>query len=177
MQQGGDPVVNGDSTVIWTKTDAGRVEMQSRAVVKERALRNLLLLIDGRKPEQMLLQSLAGIGQHDFFALQDLGLIAPSGSVPATAPGALAPVDLEVEVEAASETTDAAPLDYAQFTAALTQIISKELGLRGFMLTLAVEKAATAEALQDVARRTLAQVRTRKGDAAEAAARRQLFGH
>jgi hypothetical protein len=68
------------------------------------------------------------------------------------------------------------PLDYGQFTAALTGIISSELGLRGFVLTLAVEKAATIEELQAVAQRTLTQIRDRKGDAAAAAARRTLYG-
>ena len=33
--------------MIWIKTDAGRHEMQARALVKERARRNLLLVIDG----------------------------------------------------------------------------------------------------------------------------------
>jgi hypothetical protein len=70
----------------------------------------------------------------------------------------------------------AGPLDYAQFTTALTQLISRELGLRGFVLTLSVEKAATIEALQAVAARTLAQIAERKGEASAAAARRLLYG-
>ena len=41
--------------MIWTKTEAGRIEMQARAVVKERPQRNLLLVIDGIKTEEMLL--------------------------------------------------------------------------------------------------------------------------
>jgi len=69
-----------------------------------------------------------------------------------------------------------APLDYAQFTATLTRLISGELGLRGFVLTLAVEKAGTIEELQAVAQRTVTQIRERKGDAAAAAARRALYG-
>ena len=68
------------------------------------------------------------------------------------------------------------PLDYAQFTATLTQMISKELGLRGFVLTLAVEKAGTAQELQAVAQRTIEQIRERKGDAAAVTAQRALFG-
>ena len=51
----------GNIPVIWVKTDAGRAEMQTRALVKERARRNLLLLIDGSKSEEMLLANLAGI--------------------------------------------------------------------------------------------------------------------
>ena len=164
--------------MIWVKTEAGRLEMQSRALVKERAQRNLLLVIDGIKTEELLLQGLAGISMTDFEVLQSLGLIAPvagSGNVrigrPAGAPAAEA-----APAPAAAPAEPAAPLDYAQFTAALTQMISAELGLRGFVLTLAVEKAGTIEELRAVADRTIAQIAERKGEAKAAAARRQLYG-
>ena len=165
--------------MIWTKTEAGRVEMQARSVVKERPQRNLLLVIDGIKTEEMLLANLAGISAKDFVELHALGLIAPvsaSGRGTASQPGRLtgsAAPDQHAPVAAAAP---AAPLDYAQFTAMLTQMISKELGLRGFVLTLAVEKAGTAEELQSVATRTIDQIRERKGDAAAAAAQRALYG-
>ena len=157
--------------MIWAKTDAGRIEIQTRALVKERARRNLLLLIDGVKSEEMLLAGLAGISAEDFQALQTLALIVPLAGAPpraAAAPPAAA--------AATPEAAPAAPLDYGQFTAALTQLISSHLGLRGFVLTLAVEKAGTTEELQAVAQRTLEQIRERRGDAAAAAARRTLYG-
>jgi len=149
--------------------------MQARALVKERAQRNLLLVIDGVKTEEMLLANLAGISAADFAELHSLGLIAPvvgsnkvmTGSRASTAAaGSAAPAPAAEPV----------PLDYAQFTGALTQIISKELGLRGFTLTLAVEKASTIEELRAVADRTIEQLRERKGEAAAAAARRTLYG-
>ena len=162
--------------MIWTKTEAGRVEMQARTVVKERPQRNLLLVIDGIKTEEMLLANLAGISAKDFVELHSLGLIAPvsasargTASQPGRLTGSAAP-------EQHAPAAPAAPLDYAQFTATLTQMISKELGLRGFVLTLAVEKAGTAEELQAVATRTIDQIRERKGDAAAAAAQRALYG-
>lgn len=145
--------------------------MQARALVKERAQRNLLLVIDGLKTDEMLLANLAGITRDDFVALQSLGLIVPvtptSVSRSGGSPSARAP---------AAPAADPVPLDYAQFTQALTQLISKELGLRGFVLTLAVEKAGTAEELQAVAQRALTQVAERKGEAVAAAARRLLYG-
>ena len=144
--------------------------MQARALVKERAQRNLLLVIDGVKTEELLLANLAGISATDFAELQSLGLIAPAaGGSSKGATGsrtAAAPAPAAEPVE----------LDYAQFTGALTQIISKELGLRGFTLTLAVEKASTIEELRAVADRTIEQLRDRKGEAAAAAARRTLYG-
>lgn len=168
------------SSVIWAKTDAGRLEMQSRALVKDRATRNLLLVIDGIKSEAMLLANVAGISRDSFDTLRDLGLIAergaalPHGAAPANS-AATAPSPAAV-TKAALVAADAAPLDYAEFTATLTQLISKELGLRGFMLTLAVEKAGTPDELQGVARRVLEQIGERRGDAAKALARRMLYG-
>jgi hypothetical protein len=149
--------------------------MQARALVKERAQRNLLLVIDGAKSEEMLLANVAGISSADFSALYALGLIAPA----APALRSRAPISVAAPPAAAATAApqrEQAPLDYAAFTAALTQLISKELGLRGFVLTLAVEKASTIEELQAVAQRTLAQIAERKGDAVAAAARRTLYG-
>ena len=170
--------VNGNSSVIWAKTDAGRTEMQARALVKERAQRNLLLVIDGIKTEEMLLANLAGISADDFAALQSLGLIVPVAAPAASRAGgsATARSGAPAPAPAAAPPAEPAALDYGQFTAALTQMISKELGLRGFVLTLAVEKAGTIEELQAVAQRTLAQIAERKGEAVAAAARRTLYG-
>ena len=154
--------------MIWSKTDAGRTEMQARALVRERAQRNLLLVIDGVKTEEALLAGMAGIGPEDFAALQSLGLIAPAGAASGSRSAGSAPVR--------APAAEAAPLDYGQFTAMLTQLISKELGLRGFVLALAVEKAGTPEELQAVAQRVITQVGERKGEAAATAARRALYG-
>ena len=153
--------------------------MQARALVKERAQRNLLLVIDGIKSEEMLLVNLAGIASADFQTLRELGLIAPVGPSPARSPGVTQPPSPRPAATAPaplSPVADAVPLDYATFTATLTQMISNELGLRGFVLTLAVEKASTIEELQAVAQRTINQIRDRNGDAAAATARRALYG-
>ena len=164
--------------MIWVKTDAGRAEMQNRALVKERARRNLLLLIDGVKSEEMLLVNLAGITAADFQELRKLDLIAPAaGAVtvgnPARAGGA---AGAETTRSTTSMPLDVKSLDYSAFTAALTKIISTHLGLRGFTLTLAVDKASTIEELRDVAQRVLEQVRERKGEAAASEARKTLYG-
>ncbi len=178
--------------VIWAKTEAGRAEIGARALVKDRARRNLLLVIDGRKTDQMLLEHLAGISAQDFTLLESLGLIAPAGSAADAVQGGSAhpPVDTAPAVPVvpvvpvfepataapAPSAAPAVPPDYPQFTAALTQLTSRELALRGFMLTLAVEKASTPEELRAVADRALAQVRERRGEASAAAASRALFG-
>lgn len=167
--------------MIWTKTDAGRIEMTARTLVKERAQRNLLLLIDGAKSEEMLLANVVGVTIEDFRALEAMGLIAqvagsgssrisPPASAAATVPAALSGGG------GVGTPVDPGELDYAKFTATLTQMISSELGLRGFTLTLAVEKASTIEELRDVADRTIEQIRSRKGEPAAHKARRLLYG-
>lgn len=164
--------------MIWQKTDAGRVEMTARALVKERAQRNLLLLIDGAKSEDMLLANVTGVTLEDLRALEGMGLIAPvsgSGSSRLHAGGAAAGA-ASPAASAPAAPAEVGELDYAKFTAALTQMISAELGLRGFTLTLAVEKAGTIEELRDVADRTIEQIRSRKGEPAAQKARRALYG-
>ena len=157
--------------LIWFKTDAGRAEVQGRALVKERAQRNLLLLIDGVASEDKLLHEVTGVTAADFAALQALGLIVADRRVTVNR-GATSAANRASPTAAAP----AAPVDYAQFTKVLTELISRELGLRGFMLTLAVEKAATTQDLLAVAQRTLEQITERQGEAAALAARRLLFG-
>ena len=161
--------------MIWVKTDAGRAEMQNRALVKERARRNLLLLIDGQKSEEMLLANLAGITAADFQELRKLDLIAPaSGAVTVGNPARA--TSSESSRPTVPLPLDGKSLDYSAFTAALTKLISNHLGLRGFTLTLAVDKASTIEELRDVAQRVLEQVRERKGDAVASEARKTLYG-
>lgn len=165
--------------MIWAKTDAGRAEMQAKALIKERSQRNLLLLIDGQKTEEMLLANVAGIKPEDFAALHAMGLIEAVAGRGAPRPMAAAPAAAPVQAPAAAPAEAPAAsgeLDYGQFTEKLTQLISKELGLRGFTLTLAVEKASTTEDLIDVANRTIEQIKDRKGAPAADAARRALFG-
>jgi hypothetical protein len=158
--------------MIWSKTEAGRVEMQTRALVKERTQRNLLLLIDGIKSQEMLLSSIAGVSRADFEALAAMGLIVQTGSSEGAAPSSSS----SRSAAAAAPAAAAEPSDYAVFTQTLTQLISSELGLRGFTLTLAVEKAGTNEELRAVADRVIAQIAERKGADAADRAHRKLYG-
>ena len=169
--------------MIWVKTEAGRAEMQTRALVKDRARRNLLLLIDGAKSEEMLLANLAGISADDFQELRKLDLIAPAagavtvGGTSRPTFAASAPMPLVETVQpTVPQPLPAGPLDYSSFTAALTKLISSNLGLRGFTLTLAVDKASTIEELQSVAQRVIDQIRDRKGESAAVEARKTLYG-
>jgi hypothetical protein len=169
---------------MWVKTDAGRAEMQTRALVKERPLRNLLLLIDGSKSDAVLLTSVSGVSLQEIESLQALGLIEQTPGR-ATAPAPLSAssssprgaVTAPAPLSAASPSQHPAPpTTYAEFTAMLTKLISTHLGLRGLPLTLALEKAATVDDLRDVARRVVEQIRSRRGPAVAHLAEQQLFG-
>ena len=161
----------GERLVIWIKTEAGRGEIQARAVVQDRARRTLLLLVDGLKSEEMLLASLAGVTAADFVTLQRLNLIKPVSG------GVFLGDSSRAAARHASDTAPAValpPLDRGQFYAALTKLISTHLGLRGVILILAVEKAGTLEELHDVAQRAIALIRDRKGEAAATEAKTTL---
>ena len=156
--------------------------MQSRALVKERARRNLLLLIDGTKSEEALLSSLTGVTAADFQELRKLDLIVPAaGAVTVGNAARPASPDSNLPTVPQSLLSAAAPVppmpsDLARFRAVLTQLISANLGLRGFTVTLAAERASTAEELREVSQRVLEQIRERKGEAVAAESRRILYG-
>lgn len=160
--------------MIWAKTDAGRAEMQARSLVKDRAQRNLLLVIDGKKTAERLLADLAGISAADFATLEGLGLITQVGPPPAppsppVAASANRSVDVDVDV-------DINAFDYATLRAAIGRLISKELGMRGFAMSMILEESMTVEDLKDVAQRTLRMIAERKGLAAAEEASKVLFG-
>jgi hypothetical protein len=159
--------------LIWAKTDAGRAEMQARALVKERAQRNLLLVIDGKTSAETLLAKLAGITAADFEQLESLGLIAAvAAPAPPPARAAAASVDTDfgetVDIDVSGQT-------YATLRAAIGQLISKELGMRGFALSMVLDESITVDDLKDVARRVLKQIGDRKGAAAAAEAKKFLL--
>ena len=162
--------------LIWAKTDAGRTEMQARVLVKERAQRNLLLVIDGKTPADVLLAQLAGISAADFERLASLGLIEavaapapPPRPAPAAAP-APAVGDTVVDIDVSGHS-------YAALRGAIGKLISKELGMRGFALSMVLDESMTIEDLKDVAQRVVKQIGDRKGQAAAEAARQFLLRH
>ena len=140
----------------WAKTDAGQIEA--------------------------LLASPADIPAIDIQAFASAGFALPTeprcasgaiGALPECVPACVA----AARWPAATDLSHSSALpDDGQLAAALIQLISTELGLRGFMLTIAVEKARSKAELRSVAQRTIDQIRTHRGDAAAAAALRTLDG-
>ena len=140
--------------MIWAKTDAGRAEMQARALVKDRAQRNLLLVIDGKTSAETLLAKLAGITAADFAALESLGLIAP------VAPPAPPPPHRRAAARPRRGRCRRHRRQRARLrrpcAAPSARLISKELGMRGFALSMILDESMTVEDLKDVAQRDAA---------------------
>lgn len=155
--------------MIWAKTDAGRAEMLARSLVKDRAQRNLLLIIDGKTQAEKLLAGLAGISPMDFTTLESLGLITPVAP-PVAAPAPPAP--------ASSDTVDidVSGHDYATLRGSIGLLISRELGMRGLTMSMVLEEAASVDDLKEIAQRVLKQIADRKGPVVAAAARKFLLG-
>ena len=153
----------------WVKTtDAGQIETQA-------------LLVQEQPQCDPLLASPAGTSTIDTQALASTGLMTSpepccSGRVPEVAPQrdtVFAAVRWPVATGLSHSPT---VLDHGQLAATLIQLISTELGLRGFMLTIAVEKTRSNAELRSVAQRAIDQIRTHRGDEAAAAAQRTLDG-
>lgn len=151
--------------MIWVKTDAGRVEIQLRARLKDRHLRALLVLVDGKKSEEAVLQSLPGSSVEDLAKLRELGLIGP---VATDAPGPLR------AAPPAPSGSGIAARDFADLVVELKVIISAHLGLGGLGLTLALEQATSTEELAHVAQRAIEQIEGRQGLQAPRSARAAL---
>ena len=66
--------------------------------------------------------------------------------------------------------------DYATLRGAIGRMISKELGMRGFALSMILEESTTIEDLQEVAQRLLKTIAERKGIAAADEVSKALFG-
>jgi hypothetical protein len=161
--------------LIWAKTEAGRAEIQARALVKDRAQRNLLLIIDGKTPAEKLLASLAGITAADFGQLESLGLITAVG-VPAP-PSAPAPAASTNAKRGGGVDIDVSGHSFAALRGAIGQLISKEFGMRGFALSMVLDESLTIDDLKDVAERVLKRIGDSKGPAAAAAAKSFLLRH
>lgn len=175
--------------LAYQKTDAGRVEIKTRALSLSRSARNLLLVIDGTKTAQTWLGLVNGCNEADIFFLLEQGLIAPAGGARATAvpapqaapaptrqPGSSQPpADLPVLTEEAEIDIASVALRYEELYSLLTQYAKQYLGLlKGYRMVLEVERCADLAELQDLARRFIDDVRQAQGDDVAAQLRQAL---
>ncbi|MDT9000891.1 hypothetical protein RQP53_16565 [Paucibacter sp. APW11] len=166
----------------YQKTDAGRAEIKSRALVSSRVARNLLLVIDAGKTAREWLGLVQGASEADFALLFQHGLISLHGgiaAVPVPAPAAVAasssvfttvaaaaaPTPVTSTEGAGAGAGSAPQLDYAELYAYLTRHAKQYLGLiKGYKVVLEVERCGSLAELQAYALRFVEMVREAQGD-------------
>jgi hypothetical protein len=158
----------------YEKTEAGRSEIKSRALVQARVARNLLLVIDASKTGGEWLAMVQGAAPGDLELLVQHRLVkvtagAPasmpmSGSVPgpATRAGGSASRPAPSRLAGAPSSS----LDYTQLYTALNNFAKQQGLLKGYKLALEVEQCADMAQLQTLALDIIDRVRATKGDAA-----------
>ncbi len=157
------------TTTIYQKTDKGHEEIRTRSHRLDQKHR-ALLLINGEKTCDEILAQLQPLGmkQAEFDELEQAGYIRPH--VDDTPPLPISPAPQSVSSNASSPGGSAAraPVDghgvegYQRLYRFYTETISRYLGLRGYLLEMKVEKAASlAEliALRETLKAALSKVR------------------
>ncbi|MCA0324977.1 MAG: hypothetical protein LCH89_05155 [Proteobacteria bacterium] len=173
--------------MIYGKTELGLHVLKDRhaATITQRQ-RSILILFDGKRTLDAVLQATAGLGAtpEDVQVLVDGGLVVPADAGHTSAPAApqapsnfgelapasgfsstLGPLDLPTDIEERQRRYRAAYPIATQLTA--------QLGLRGFRLNLAVEAAEGYEGLLEL----MPKIREAIGDARVKPLQRALQGH
>ncbi|MHA6878394.1 hypothetical protein [Ralstonia pseudosolanacearum] len=158
------------TATIYQKTDKGHEEIRTRSHRLDQKHRALLLMVNGEKTCDDILTQLQTLGmqQVEFDALELDGYIRPH--VADTPPPPEAPAVAPAPQHAPSSAPPPArtPADghgvegYQRLYRFYTEAISRHLGLRGYLLEMKIEKAASlAEliALRDTLKAALAKAR------------------
>lgn len=154
----------------YSKTEAGRQEIKTRALPLSRSARNLLLVLDASKPARQWLALVQGVSEADFAYLLAQGLVAPQGGAAAS------PAATAVAAAATPAVSGAAAQRYEQLYAYLTAQAPRHLGLmKGYVFALEVEQCQDLAALQKLAAELCQRVRQTKGAAAEAQLREGML--
>ncbi|TFW16095.1 hypothetical protein [Duganella callida] len=153
------------NTSIYDKTAKGREEIATRKHQLATRLRTLLVLVDGRRPEDELLRNVAGLGLTAS-ALQEL--LDGGYIVLATSYASLSEPEPEPlpEAEAAPLPGLPTPEQVRQFQSVYdfyNKTIKSTMGLRGFTLQLKVEKAGSVDDLRQLRTPYLEGVTKAKG--------------
>ncbi|WP_341675877.1 hypothetical protein [Niveibacterium sp. SC-1] len=157
---------------VYQKSAAGAAEIQARQMRLHPRLRSLLVLIDGKHNVGKLLETVAalGVNEEHIAELARLGLIEAIGAGVAAstvAPVAAAPAEAPAPEAEAAPTAPATSEGVEQIRALyafFNDAVRDNLGLRGFMLQLQVEKAESLEDYREIRDTFLASVRKSKGE-------------
>jgi hypothetical protein len=126
---------------VPNKTDAGRDEIQSRALKLPNVLRSILLIVDGQRSVGQLRGVIAGLkGPEDALdQLEAMGLIAAPKSLAAAA-AATIPDGARAAAATAPAPTAANATGYSALYTLMSETVRAHLGLRGYFLQLKVER-------------------------------------
>lgn len=125
----------------YIKTEAGQKAFKERSALFSARQRTAFILFDGLKSDQQILAATPGLGLtlQDMEAMVANGFLAPVAS---TGGAPAAPASAPAPLQAAATVSERTPEQ--RYTAAkpIATGLAASLGLRGFMLNLAVESAA-----------------------------------
>jgi len=160
---------------LYFKTEAGKREIQDRALRLPAALRSILLMVDGQRGQAQLRELMTGLRAPDD-AIEQLvvkGLIqrgdgTPSATapveVPAKAPAEIstaaptatpikAPIDVPAAALPALPGAINVPADFGNYRRLynfVTDAVGRHLGLKGYFMQLKVERCADVDALLEL---------------------------
>lgn len=153
----------------YEKTEAGRAEIKTRALIQARVARNLLLVIDGSKTGAEWLGLVQGAAPGDLELLLQQGLIGAAAASPRATARDTGGVSTAAPASRLSATRPpGAPtsvLGYAELYQALSVFAKQQGLLKGYKLQLEVEQCADLGQLQVLALDVVDRVRASKGDA------------
>lgn len=152
--------------MIYAKTESGQSALLSRSIALTPRQRSAFIMFDGRRSTKEVLTATEGLGitQEDVNHMVVQGLLVASAdpapvaapaapAVVAVVPAATALAAVSVPVPAAPQApTQDARLHYSKAYPIATRLTAG-LGLRGFLLNLAVEAATDLAKLQALAPR------------------------
>jgi hypothetical protein len=165
----------------YEKTEAGRAEIKSRALVQARVARNLLLVIDASKTGADWVAMVQGAAPADLELLIQHQLVKATAGAPLSRPMGPASIATPMGAGPSSRMSGASPsrpapsrlagvptssLDYAQLYTALSTFAKQQGLLKGYKLALEVEQCSDMNQLQTLALDIIDRVRATKGDAA-----------
>ena len=147
--------------MLWKKTPAGEAEAK-RVLIQSPVTRNLLMVIDGTKSEELLLGHLIGVKAQDFRTLHQHGLIEP----------VLTGAANTAQANSAPSRPSADP----HLATLLLRVIAAHLGVGGLVLTTSIQRGQTLDELHELARMIIAAVERRKGKDVAERVRIEIFG-
>jgi hypothetical protein len=172
---------------VYFKTESGQGEIRNRLLNLPRSARTLLVLIDGARTADQLLEMVKAATAEDLQTLLRMKLIVEGeAGTSTTVPGVLrdrntVPAPLATQPAPFADSSQpgalvpATTLDFKELYVVLNELVREQLGImKAFRYTLEIEKATEVRQLMELAERFAKDVQTAKGDTAAKMVRRAL---